>query len=156
MKEFLTEIQNKIQLVETAIGPRLRGSLLDSDCFKQHELSDDAYLSLTLQAQGRNVLPLTLILSISSLEIVVDYVHEVFEWSNQELLENRGHIQDLIGRLFSSYILIEDHGVHKMMFLFDSQGRPTNEFNLSTSVMAPVDKILIRSGTKHLYEPVYC
>lgn len=121
--KFNKQIELKIELLNEILIELNEPVLFDNPDFSVGELSTEFYLELKLLNSNQNTIPMEIRVSLFDLQIGLDRVKEVYEWSNETINEERGKIISFIKCLFTSCILVEYCGSNYTAFsIFNSKG----------------------------------
>lgn len=115
-------VKSKIELVDMALTKAGAQRILENKLFRENRVrSFDDYAEYSVERDG--AVPLNLIISIDALQVDIDGMAEVFEWSNQQIDDERDNIIAILQLIFVSAVEITRCGAHYRNIRFlDSQG----------------------------------
>ena len=121
--KFEMQIEHKIELFNEILTDLGKPTILENSNFSSSELSNELYLELRLLCLDKNTIPMEIRISTVDLQIGLDRVPEVYEWSNNSIDRERGKIVNFIKRLLTSPISVEYCGSNYTAFsILDSNG----------------------------------
>lgn len=121
--KFDKQIEHKIDLLNEVLADLNQPKLLENSCFSVGDLSCEFYLELKLESLSKETISMEIRVSLNDLQIGLDRVSEVYEWSNDTIIKERREISTLIKQLLTSPILVEYCGANYTAFsVFDVRG----------------------------------
>lgn len=80
------------------------------------------YLVMETTNEKENTVPITVWFEGDSLRIDLEEISETFDWSKENIDNEREKVVEFIRNLFTGYILIETRGASRFIQIFDADG----------------------------------
>jgi hypothetical protein len=155
MTKFDEKVLDKINLLNSIFSELNKPHLFENPNFVIDDLTWEYWLKIKLHPSNKNCVSINIILATDKVQIDVDNIHEIFEWSNKDLEESRNNVINFIKEIFTSYILLEYCNSNTQMYLFNANGLFIKKYNLTTSIGGFIDGFLRRNCNQRLFFPIY-
>jgi hypothetical protein len=147
--KFDRQIEYKIELLNKILTDLKKPTLFENPDFSIGELSTEFYLELKLSSSDKNTISMEIRISLFDLQIGLDRIKEVYEWSNDSIEREQTQIINLIKQLFTSSVLVEYCGSNYTSFTIFNAGGGISfktpiiqgfylKFNCKQKILSPI------------------
>jgi len=127
--QFDIKVTEKVAIVNNALDEINASRLFENADFSIDEMSTESWLKINLNSCNDSRIQLSLTLALDTLEISLENITEVIDWTNEQLRDYRYQVVNTLKNILTRNILVEHYGHSKTIIkILDPQGLCINKF----------------------------